>query len=303
MGELPFYKYHGTGNDFVLIEARRLGQFGWLKDSRTVGQLCDRRRGVGGDGVLVVGPARHSESVASMTVINADGSQPQMCGNGLRCVARFVHERPDTRATGASSFVIDTDAGPRHCEIQRPSDGQIWVRINMGQASFERADLPMVGSGRFIDQDLSLHPHTITGTAVSMGNPHFVCFVDHHELEETAQALGPSVERHDWFPERTNVEIARIGSPREIQLAVWERGVGLTQACGTGACATAAAAVALGASPSGESILVHLPGGTLEVLVEAGTHRVWMTGPATRVYRGALRLDDLRPASDAEDAA
>lgn len=307
MTTLPFSKFEGLGNDFILVDGLSRSLPSSITAIDSVRRLCDRRRGVGADGViLVLPPSATSGCQVKMLVINADGSVPQMCGNGIRCVARFLHGQEAGPFSGATRLDIETDAGPRSCEICCAESGAILVRVDMGIARFERSALPMSGTGCFIDGDLEVGGRSWRGTAVSMGNPHWVSFqADHEGLEHLARDIGPLVERHSAFPERTNVEFAHMRGPAEVEVWVWERGVGLTQACGTGACAVVAAAVVTGRASAGQHVRVRLPGGALDICVEddhpAGgitslddasarmrTARVWMTGPASHVFDGRL---------------
>jgi diaminopimelate epimerase len=235
-------------------------------------RVCDRRTGVGADGILLVGPGRRG--AASMTVVNFDGSRPEMCGNGLRCVAAFVAER-----TGARVLSIDTDAGARTCRILgNGDDGVATVSVDMGPAKALGWQRPTSAPGREF-------------VGISMGNPHTVCFVGPGEDPESlARTLGPAIEQDPAYaPDKTNVEFARIEADGSITLWVWERGVGITAACGTGACATAVAAVELCLLPPERAIAVRLPGGLLSIIVPAvNSKQVVMTGPARQVFSGVL---------------
>lgn len=271
---LAFRKVEGLGNDFVLLDrldanqATRERDLEWARE--VAPQLCDRRTGIGADGILLVGPGRRG--AASMVVVNFDGSRPEMCGNGLRCVAAFVGER-----TGSSAFDIDTDAGLRACRILgRDKAGVAEVSVDMGPAERIGPVCPAGMQREFV--------------RISMGNPHAVCFVNHEDPESLARMLGPTVEQHPVFaPDKTNVEFARIEADGSITLWVWERGVGITAACGTGACATAAAAVELGLLAPERPIAVRLPGGTLTITVPAvASGQVVMCGPARQVFSGEL---------------
>ena len=275
MAVTAFVKVEGLGNDFILFDdmhnAADLAarDVAWLQ--RHAARLCDRRRGIGADGILLVGPGR-SGTVASMTVVNADGSRPQMCGNGLRCVAAFVAARFDSEGV-----TIATDAGPRECRVDA-AKVPTQVSIDMGPAKLLGKTTPKSGGGRSF-------------VGVSVGNPHAVCFVDGGEDPETlARHYGPAVEVDGAYqPERTNVEFARREADGSLTLWVWERGVGITQACGTGACATAAAAVSEGLIPAGEPIRVALPGGSLTITVPAQADAgIRMVGPCRQVYSGVL---------------
>ncbi|MBX3228317.1 MAG: diaminopimelate epimerase [Labilithrix sp.] len=255
-GALDFYKYEGLGNDFVVIEAAR-------DDAVTVDlarRLCDRRLGVGADGVLLVLPGAAGTD-GRMRVINADGSIPEMCGNGLRCVALHV-ARTRNLAEGALRF--DTDAGEKRCDVA----GNV-VTIDMG---------PVRHVG-----DVELE-----GFAWSLGdagNPHAITIQPADR--STIERVGPRVEKHAHFPNGTNVEFAVVKAPDEIDLVVWERGVGITQACGTGACATVAVAIAKGWVPAGGEVRVNLLGGPLSIRMTSEGHAI-MRGPASFVFRGSV---------------
>lgn len=278
---LSFVKVEGLGNDFVLLDRRGRGVEAFARDiewARAVApRICDRRRGIGADGVLIVGPGA-GEAAASMIVVNFDGSRPEMCGNGLRCVAAFVAARE-----GLEQLEVDTDAGIKRCRVsaaarEPAAAGEITVAVDMGPAELLGTGEPAAGEGRsFI--------------AVSMGNPHAVSFVAADEDPEAlARGLGPALELDPaYWPAKTNVEFAQLlgGSPLGIRLWVWERGVGITQACGTGACATAVAAVHAGLAPPEVELRVELPGGALGVRVPSDRSAgVIMRGPGREVFTG-----------------
>lgn len=266
---MRFSKLHGLGNDFVLFDCRA-GEP--IPSAERAIALCDRRRGIGADGVLALTPSR--EGLARMTVLNADGSRARMCGNGLRCAALHL-----ARATGRSVFDIETDAGPRRCQVDDP-----WVEIEMGRPSLAPADLPMVRANPLVAGAVEIDGERLVGTAVSMGNPHLVLF---DVPASRAADLGPRLERHPWFPDRVNVGFAAVASDG-LDLVVWERGAGLTLACGTGACAAAVAAVLQGVAREGEPLHVRLSGGILDVTVHEGIGQVSLRGPAAFVFEGAL---------------
>jgi len=256
-GALDFHKYEGLGNDFVVIEAAR-------DDAVTLDlarRLCDRRLGVGADGVLLVLPGRTAGTDGRMVVINADGSIPEMCGNGLRCVALHV-ARSRNLPTGTLRF--DTDAGEKRCEVA----GNI-VTIDMGVVK-HTGDVSLEG---------------FTWSLGDAGNPHAITIMPADR--STIESVGPRVEKHAHFSNGTNVEFAIVKSPTEIDLIVWERGVGITQACGTGACATAAVAIAKGWVPAGNEVTVNLLGGPLTVRMTPEGHAI-MRGPANFVFRGSV---------------
>ncbi len=272
-----FAKYHGLGNDFVVLDRRSGGSP--VEPAQAIA-LCDRRRGVGADGVLTVLPS--SSGVARMHVANADGSTAEMCGNGLRCVAKFL---ADEGGLSGDSLRIETGAGVLECGLLRGPDGKVAeVRVDMGRPELSAERIPMATAGRFVDRQLEVRGRAIRGTAVSMGNPHLVLFGP--EREEAGE-LGPLLERHPLFPNRTNVEFVRL-SPEGLDVLVWERGCGFTQACGTGACAALVAAVVEGRLPAGAELPVQLPGGLLHIQVLPDLSRVLMRGPAERVFGGEL---------------
>ncbi|MBX3218651.1 MAG: diaminopimelate epimerase [Labilithrix sp.] len=263
-GDLDFHKYEGLGNDFVVVEADRADAVSVARAR----ELCDRRLGVGADGVLLVLPPVTTGAHGRMVVINADGSVPEMCGNGLRCVALHVARRRDLRE---GTLVFDTDAGAKPCAID-DGDARGLVTVDMGPVRWtEDVTLDLDGDAWELALGDAGNPHAITRRAASRA-----------EIER----VGPRVEKHPRFPAGTNVEFAIVRSPTEIDLVVWERGVGITQACGTGACATVAVAVAKGWSPAATEVAVKLPGGVLHVRMDERGHAI-MRGPARHVFSGS----------------
>jgi len=263
---LPFHKYEGLGNDFVVVH---LADERDLPADRAVA-ICDRRYGVGADGVLLVLPARAPGCAVRMRVINADGSVPEMCGNGVRCVALHLARGGGATAT-PGTLSIDTDAGPRACSVE-DAHGEGLVTADMGVVRVlgERS-VEVDGRGGKVE-------------IADAGNPHAVLFgaFDRAEVER----LGPRIATHPDFPRGTNVEFARVAGDG-VDLVVWERGVGITLACGTGACATVAVACARGLLRRGLPVAVHLPGGRLDVTVH-DSGKVTMRGPARHVFSGVL---------------
>jgi len=293
MPRLPFRKYHGLGNDFIVLDGITRADLpvDRLADPNTAARICERHVGVGADGLLLVLPATSVSARARMRVINADGSEPEMCGNGIRCVAKALHDH--LGFGGAERITIDTGAGPLACDLTRGDDGRVRsVRVDMGRPRLERRTLPMTGEGEHVDGVIEAADTELRWTAVSMGNPHIVTFVEDPavDLHALAEHLGPAMEHHPLFPRRTNVELVRLG-PAGAETWVWERGCGITQACGTGACAVAVAAAATDRHPEGEDLAVILPGGTLSILVAPDRSRVWMDGPAVEVFSGELELE------------
>lgn len=283
MRRVPFAKYEGLGNDFIVIDAAA-----GAIDAETARSLCDRHFGIGADGVLVVAPPESREAAGRMIVLNADGSRPEMCGNGLRCVALHLAGGRVSRA-----LVVETDAGERACAVEGAT-----VEIDMGPLRDEgTVELFVEGAMRKLARVSAGNPHAISlssegstlraaGEAVGAPPPGSGPRAPDPVLER----LGRAIERAPQFPNGTNVEFATLADDGGIDLVVWERGVGFTLACGTGACATVGAACLRGARPFDAWIDVRLPGGTLAVRVAKGDLRATMRGPARRVFTGEVEI-------------
>jgi diaminopimelate epimerase len=268
---LPFLKMHGLGNDFVIVDARRRPV---ALDAARARAIADRRLGVGCDQVIVIEPPARRDADAFMRIRNADGGEANACGNASRCVAAVL-----MREKGSRSAMIETAAGLLRAEAV-DGDG---VAVDMGPACFAWADIPLAAPADTLHLSLDAGPLG-DGVAVSMGNPHVVFFVDRIETVDPA-ACGPAIERHPLFPERTNVEFVQVLANDRLRLRVWERGVGITRACGSGACAAVVAASRRGIA--GRSARVELDGGTLDVVWCEDGH-VIMTGPAATSFTGLL---------------
>lgn len=279
---LHFSKWHGLGNDFIIMEARP-ENFGKRGAAELAQKLCHRNFGVGGDGLVFV---YQEQGMVNMRIFNADGSEPEMCGNGIRCAARFAYQRG---LAHGSCFPINTRAGIRLPELVFDGDRITAVRVDMGEPVLSGEEIPVAGFGRnrVIAAKLEVEGITLEYTAVSMGNPHCVLFVEDVD-QAPVSSLGPRVEHHQSFPRQTNVEFAEVISPREINLRVWERGVGETMACGTGTCAAVVAGVLNGKLE--KQVKVNLPGGRLEIEWGNDNH-VYMTGPAVHVFDGELSAE------------
>ena len=293
---LPFAKVQGLGNDFVVVDLRGGGDSAAaIQDPATVRAVCDRHFGVGADGVLAILPGEEGD--ARMRVLNADGSEAEMCGNGIRCVAKVLYD--SDASLRRSPLRIDTGAGLLECEMGTGPGGAVdSVAVQMGRPRFSRSEIPMSpgGSARAIRTPIEVQGQGETRqflfTAVSMGNPHAVIFIDdpNVDLRALAEQFGPTLEVSPVFPRRTNVEFARVKSDGEIDLVVWERGCAITLACGTGACATVAAGVVEERVKPGREITVNLPGGALYITVAPDLTGVRMRGPATTVFSAELDL-------------
>lgn len=273
---MRFMKWHGLGNDFVIVDARVSGlPEGCGELARAV---CDRHFGVGADGLVFILPASNAD--AAMRIFNSDGTEAEMCGNAIRCVACHLAE---VGAGHGTSLRILTGAGVLVPKVFRDAAGGMAVRVDMGVPRLSREEIPMDGPlGRVVNEPLAAGGQTFNITAVSMGNPHCVIFVSNLD-DVNLQGLGPILETHPVFPRKTNVELVQILNRKAVRVRVWERGAGPTMACGTGACAVAVAAYLNGLT--GRRVAVHLPGGALDIEWAEDGH-VYMTGPAVKVFEG-----------------
>lgn len=271
-----FVKMHGLGNDFVVIDCRSHP----LEDPHRAARfLCDRRFGVGADQLLLVENSPVAAADFRMVIFNADGSEVEMCGNGIRCFARFLR---DHGMTEQKRIPVHTDAGiiiPTLLE-----DGQVCV--DMGEPNLNATAIPTDFFGRVMDTPLEVLDRTLRVTCVSMGNPHSVTYVDDVDAFPVAK-YGPSIENHPIFPKRINAEFVEVLDRENLKMRVWERGSGETMACGTGACAVLVASVLN--RKSSRSAQVHLKGGTLAIEWAHDNH-VYMTGPAVEVFQGEIEL-------------
>jgi diaminopimelate epimerase len=271
MTAIPFIKMHGLGNDFVVIDARRDRLVLGAAAARAI---ADRRAGIGCDQVLVVEPPRNGAADAFLRILNADGGEAEACGNGTRCVARLVMDERRTEAA-----VVETVAGLLRAEAG-PA-GQ--VSVDMGEVRFGWRDIPLAGPVDTLRLPLAVGPLR-EPAAANVGNPHAVFFVDDAEAVPLAE-LGPRIEHHPLFPERANVEVAQVLAPDRIRLRVWERGAGVTRACGSGACAAVAAAHRRGLAARTADVI--LDGGLLRVAWRDDGHAT-MSGPVAVSFTGAV---------------
>ncbi|MFC1856127.1 diaminopimelate epimerase [Thermodesulfobacteriota bacterium] len=273
MRTINFTKMHGIGNDFVVIDCRE-------NDIREIDnfakRLCDRRFGIGADQLLLI----YDSDIADfyMAIFNADGSEVEMCGNGIRCFAKYLVDR---KITNKTRLDVETPAGIIKPEIIGDS-----VKVNMGAPILDGRKIPLDHDGEVIDFPLTVDGKEFNVTAVSMGNPHCVTFVDDVNAFDLDR-FGPLFERHVLFPNRVNFEVIDIINDHEINMRVYERGAAETLACGTGACASAVAAHLN--KKTGNNVLVHLRGGDLNIEI-ADDGNVYMTGPAKEVFTGEISL-------------
>ncbi|WP_293145181.1 MULTISPECIES: diaminopimelate epimerase [unclassified Microcoleus] len=276
---IEFAKYHGLGNDFILIDNRHSSE-PVLTPEQAV-SMCDRHFGIGADGVIFALPGQNGTDY-TMRIFNSDGSEPEMCGNGIRCLAKFIADLEGEKAK--TEYRIHTLAGVISPELR--SDGQ--VKVDMGLPRLMAAEIPTTlaaTDAKVIDVPIEVADKSWSVTCVSMGNPHCITFVD--DVSAVAlETVGPQFEHHPAFPQRTNTEFIQVIRRDYIKMRVWERGAGVTLACGTGACAAVVAGVLVGKCD--RTTAVELPGGVLEIEWAEVSGRIYMTGPAQQVFTGCL---------------
>ncbi|OCL26249.1 diaminopimelate epimerase [Orenia metallireducens] len=280
---MKFTKMHGLGNDFVLIDCIEKEV---ENPSQLAKEMCDRNFGIGADGLVLILPSDLAEADYRMRIFNPDGSEPQMCGNAIRCFAKYLYERGLTEKTNLN---IETLAGMIRPELILKDGAVELVKVDMGEPILRRSEIPMVGGDQeqVIKEKLVVGTETFEVTTVSMGNPHCVIFVDDIEKIELNN-WGPQIETHEVFPEDINVEFIEVLNKDEIEMRVWERGAGITLACGTGACASTVASILN--EYTNRKITVHLAGGDLVIEWAEDNNRVYMSGPATEVFVGEWKL-------------
>ncbi len=274
---MKFTKMQGLGNDYVYVDAAREE----IADRSGLARIIsDRHFGVGGDGLILICPSDVAD--VRMQMFNADGSEAQMCGNGIRCVAKYAW---DHRLTRSNPMAVETRAGIKEIQLQLGPAGLVEsATVDMGEPILEAAQIPLSGleGEKVVDQPLETSEGVMKMTCVSMGNPHAVFYVDQADSVDLNH-LGPIIENHPVFPERVNAHFVQVHSEQEVTVKTWERGSGITLACGTGASAVCVAGVLTGRG--GRSIVAHLPGGDLELQWRQDGH-VLMTGPAVEVFQG-----------------
>ncbi|HEY9887761.1 MAG TPA: diaminopimelate epimerase [Candidatus Obscuribacterales bacterium] len=281
---IAFSKYHGLGNDFVLVDNRQ--QLELILTAEQAVKWCDRHFGIGADGVIFVLPGQNGTDY-TMRILNSDGSEPEMCGNGIRCLAKFIAalETADGKSVELpQTYTIHTLAGTITPTLQ--PDGQ--VTVDMGEPFLKAGEIPttlVAAAESVINEPLVVAAATWRVTAVSMGNPHCITFVDDAAAVELA-TLGPQFEHHPAFPQRTNTEFIEVMGRDYLKMRVWERGAGATLACGTGACAALVAGVLT--ERCDRVATVELPGGPLQIEWSATNNHIYMTGPAEQVFTGMM---------------
>lgn len=283
MKEMRFTKMEGLGNDYIYVDCMA-GEPASDWENLSI-RMSDRHFGVGADGIILIMPSKVADF--RMRMFNADGSEGKMCGNGSRCVAKYVYDNGLTRKT---EVTLETLAGIKVLKMHLGADGKVdTVTVDMGEPILTAAEVPALSaSERMVEENLPTAKHgDFAVTAVSMGNPHGVIFVD-EITDELVLGAGPELERHSAFPDRANIEFVKVIDGETVQMRVWERGSGETLACGTGACATAVAAALTGRT--NRKVTVKLIGGDLSIEWNEKDNHVYMTGPARTVFTGVWTL-------------
>lgn len=274
---MDFVKMHGLGNDFVFIEDKT----GQDKDYTALARaMCNRHTGIGADGLIVIVDSRVAD--VRMRIINSDGSEAEMCGNGIRCFAKYVY---DSGIIEKKRFTVETPAGIMEPEITVGADNKAeLITINMGRPSFNRSEIPMEGAdGRVLNEDLCVDGENWKITSLLMGVPHTVTYVDDVDTVDI-EKIGPLFEKHETFPKHTNINFAQQMDDRTVKVRTWERGAGATLACGTGSCSVAVASFLNGRT--GREVDIQLPLGTLHIEYREEDGNVYMTGPAAVSFTG-----------------
>lgn len=275
---MEFQKMHGLGNDFILMDEIDPKKY----DLKALAiKLCDRHQGIGADGIILILPSEIAD--VKMRIINSDGSEAEMCGNGIRCFAKYVY---DNRINTAKSFTIETGAGVMIPELIVENEKVLFVKVNMGAPQLERSMIPMLGAaGKVINEPLQIAGKDYKITSLLMGVPHTIVFIESLEEDELI-SIGKQIEKHPSFPKGTNVNFVTVLNDHEINVRTWERGAGRTLACGTGSCASAVASALNGLT--GKEVTVHLALGDL--FIEWVDGIVYMTGSANHVFAGEVDI-------------
>ena len=278
---MKFTKMHGCGNDYVYVDCTNE----MIENPSEVSKyVSDRHFGIGSDGLILICSSETADF--RMAMYNADGSEGAMCGNGIRCVAKYVY---DKGLTDKKNISIETKSGIKELELT-VEDGKVsLVKVNMGAPILKAKDIPVdVDTEKCIDSDINVDGKDYKITCVSMGNPHAVTFIDEDVKTFPIEKIGPKFENHPMFPDRVNTEFVQVLNRHEVNMRVWERGSGETLACGTGTCATVVACVLNGLTD--DEVTVHLLGGDLFIKYDRENDTVWMTGPAVIAFEGSIEL-------------
>ena len=284
--KMKFTKMHGCGNDYVYVNCMEKE----LPNPNAISEYVSHRRfGIGADGLICICPSEVADF--RMRMFNADASEGKMCGNGTRCIAKYVY---DKGLTDKTTFTLETLSGIKTIDVFLGEDGKVAeASIDMGEPIFKCADIPMISDHfMFVDQGLVLEEDVVyNGTAISVGNPHFVTFVDDVDALDL-EKLGPKFEKHKLFPENVNTEFVQVIDKNTVKFRVWERGSGETWACGTGACAVTVTCIFLSkAGKKDQELNVLVKGGKLKVTYRTDNH-VFLKGPATHVFDGVIEIPE-----------
>lgn len=279
---IEFTKMHGAGNDYIYIDTMR---FPIANPEKLAVAWSDRHKGIGGDGIILIG--KNESGHFTMRIFNNDGSEGKMCGNGIRCVGKYLY---DNGITTEKELPIDTLSGTKLLHMTTDADNKVVeVTVDMGEPILADKHQLATPDGSMKDGEVTIGHTNYRGTFVSMGNPHFINFINGVE-EYDVQTNGVRLEQAQIFPERCNIEFAEIRPDGSIRMRVWERGSGITMACGTGACATAVAAALTGRA--GRTSTIVMDGGQLTIVWNENDNHIYMTGPATTVFTGTIELPE-----------
>ena len=281
---VPFTKMEGLGNDFIFVDQTSRQAAINVSYNDLAVRWCDRKFGIGADGLIVISDS--STCDLKFNIYNSDGSEAQMCGNGMRCFGKYAHLK---KLTTKTAFTVETLAGVITPQIITDENGMIIsVRVDMGEPVISAPLVPFISKNETaVSETIETDGHSVAITAVSMGNPHAVIFVPNAD-EAPVTTLGPIIETCSLFPEKTNVEFIEVISDAELKMKVWERGAGVTLACGTGACASVVAAILNGKTKN--RVTIHLDGGPLDIEWNRDNNHIYKTGPATLVFEGIIAI-------------
>ncbi len=281
---VPFTKMEGLGNDFIFIDQTSQQPAINISFNELAIKICDRKFGIGADGLIVISDSATCD--LKFNIYNSDGSEAQMCGNGMRCFGKYAHLK---KLTKKNKFSVETLAGTITPHIISDGNGAIAaVKVDMGEPVTKASLVPFISENEIsIAEKIKINNEEIEITAISMGNPHAVIFVPDVD-KAPLTTLGPMVENSSLFPEKTNVEFIEVLSRKELKMKVWERGAGVTLACGTGACAAVVAAILN--KKTENSVTIHLDGGPLEIEWDRETNHIYKSGPATLVFEGTIDI-------------
>lgn len=279
---MKFTKMQGCGNDYVYIDGSQ-ELIPPEKKPELVRRLSDRHFGIGGDGVIFINPSEDARADFEMEMYNADGSRSEMCGNGIRCVAKYVY---DKHLTDRTEFDIISAGSLKHIVLETENGKAVRIRVNMGIPQLRAEKIPVLSKReQVVDEEIVAGGRAYRMTCVSMGNPHAVVFMENVK-ELPIEEVGPYFEAHERFPNRVNTEFVRVIDRHNVEMRVWERGTGETLACGTGCCATVAACVLNGLTE--REVTVHVLGGAIQIKWDEADGQIYMTGPAATVFEGEV---------------